>query len=337
MTPDFTIAADNIDATAIIRDRLISMTITDKAGNLSDSLQLVLDDRDHAIALPRTGAELSVALGYKQTGLVDMGKWTVDSIEMMSPPQTMTISAHAANLSSAATKSGKANTLREPKTRAWDHISIADIVASIAETHGYTPRVAAKYATGAPPMIGAPVQHLDQHNESDLNFLTRIAKQYGAVCKPIRDFLIFVEKNTPLSVTGRVLDGVNLTPKLVRNWRVSIHERGKYVAATAYYHDIATASRLQVRVGSVAGSPITTVIGTFADKQAAIAAADARLKAVNRITSLSINMQGNAFLASGTPISLSGFRQGADMTYTAESVTHTLNKQGFVTTVDGKA
>jgi len=334
-TPDLSISADGNDLTAAIRDRLIRLTISDHAGNTSDSVKITLDDRDHAIDLPRTGAELSVSLGYKETGLVDMGKWTVDEIELSGPPETLIISGKAANLSARKTKGGKSDTLRSAKTRAWDNIAIADICKTIAHEHGYTPRIADKYATGSPPAIGAPVKHLDQREESDLNFLTRLASDYGAVCKPVRDYLLFVEKGTPVSATGRILDSIIIVPKDVSAWRATLADRGKYVAAIAHYHDHATAKRIPVRAGKPSGLPVTSVPGTFADEQAARAAATARLASLNRgSTTLHVTMPGNGLIASGTPLTLSGFRTGADGNYHATSVTHTLDAGGYKTSAN---
>jgi len=336
-TPDFSISADGNDLTAAIRDRLLRLTIADQSGNTSDSVKIVLDDRDHAIRLPRTGAELAISLGYKENGLIDMGKWTVDEIELSGPPDTLIISAKAANTSTRNTKSGKADTLRSVKTRAWDNIAIADICKTIANEHGYTPRIADKYATGSPPAIGAPVTHLDQREESDLNFLTRLAKDYGAVCKPVRDYLLFVEKGTPVSATGRVLDSISLTPKDMTSWRATLADRGKYVAAIAHYHDHATAKRIPVRAGKPSGVPVTSVTGTFADEQSARAAATARLASLNRgATTLSLTMPGNALIASGSPLALIGFRDGSNGTYHATSVTHTLDAGGYKLNMEGK-
>jgi len=334
-TPDFSISADGNDLTAAIRDRLIRLTISDQAGNTSDSVKIALDDRDQAISLPRTGAELAISLGYRETGLADMGKWTVDEHELSGPPDTLIISAKAANMSSRKTKGGKADTLRSAKTRAWDNIAIADICKTIAQEHGYTPRIADKYATGSPPAIGAPITHLDQREESDLNFLTRLAKDYGAVCKPVRDYLLFVEKGTPVSATGRVLDSISLTPQDVTRWRATLADRGKYVAAIGHYHDHGTAKRIPVRVGKPSGLPVTSVPGSFADEQAARAAATARLAALNRGASmLHVTMPGNALIASGSPLALTGFRSGVEGNYHSTSVTHTLDGNGYKTTCD---
>ncbi len=337
-TPDFSISADGNDLTAAIRDRLLRLTIADQAGNTSDSVKIVLDDRDHAISLPRTGAELAISLGYKEDGLIDMGKWTVDEIELAGVPDTLTISAKAANMSRQPTKGGKADTLRSAKTRAWDNIAIADICKTIAHEHGYQARVADKYATGNPPAIGAPIPHLDQREESDLNFLTRLASDYGAVCKPVRDYLLFVERGTPISATGRVLDKVTIAPAGVTTWRASLADRGKYVAAIAHYHDHASAKRVPVRVGDASGVPVASVPGSFANEQAAHTAAAARLAALNRgATTLHLTMPGNALIASGSPLALSGFRAGVDGNYHATSVTHTLDAGGYKTTLQGEA
>jgi len=334
-TPDFSIAADGKDVSAQLHDRLLHMTIEDKAGDTSDSVTIALDDREHAIALPRTGAELSISLGYKEQTLVNMGKWAVDELALSSAPHTLTIKAKAANMSASTTKGGKADTLRSSKTRAWDNIAIADICTTIAKEHGYQPRIAQKYATGNPPAIGAPIPHLDQRDESDLNFLTRLARDYGAVCKPVRDFLLFVEKGTPLSATGRVLDSIALAPNMVTSWHVTLADRGKYVAVIAHYHDHATAKRIPVRVGAGSGTPVTSVQGSFANEQAARAAATARLAALARgARRLHLTMPGNPLLASGSPLVLAGFRDGVDGAYHTTSVTHTLDAGGYHTSLE---
>ncbi|MDF1583908.1 MAG: hypothetical protein P1P78_11420 [Methyloprofundus sp.] len=63
MTPAYKILANQNDITAAIRDRLISLNITDEAGMQSDSITIVLDDRDNIIELPNKGAQLDVFIG----------------------------------------------------------------------------------------------------------------------------------------------------------------------------------------------------------------------------------------------------------------------------------
>ena len=95
MTPDFHISLDG--QTIDLASRLISLEISDYADTDSDTLNLVLADPDHRLELPRRGVELTAAIGFKETGLIDKGLFTVDEVEYSSPPNTLTISARAAN------------------------------------------------------------------------------------------------------------------------------------------------------------------------------------------------------------------------------------------------
>jgi len=91
-----------------------------------------------------------------------------------------------------------------------------------------------------------------------------------------------------------------------------------------------------VRIGQTSGTPITTTPGTFADLQAATAAATARLAAVNRgATTLHMTGPGNPRIASGSPLLLRSFRDGVDREYHAINVTHTLDAGGYKTTCSG--
>ena len=116
MIPDFKIAANGQYISALLRDRLLSLTVTDEAGYQSDALEIRLDNRNSRIALPAKGAALTVALGYRDTGLLPAGSYTVDKMQLQGPLQTLTIPAHAANMIA---------TLKEPRERSWDDISLS--------------------------------------------------------------------------------------------------------------------------------------------------------------------------------------------------------------------
>ena len=111
MTPAYRILADGKEITALIRDRLLSLKIEDNAGTQSDTLTLMLDDRDPAITIPRTGARLEVYLGYQETSLQRMGSYTVDEVTLSGSPNTLTIRAKAADMRKS---------LKACKRRSWD-------------------------------------------------------------------------------------------------------------------------------------------------------------------------------------------------------------------------
>ena len=176
MTPAYRVLADDNDITTAIRHRLLSLRVTDEAGYQSDAVEIQLDDRSNKIALLRKGVKLDVALGYEEIGLAAMGLFAVDEIELNGPPDAFTIRAKAADMRGS---------LKQHKTRSWDQTTIGSLVAAIAAEHGLESRVGETLASVA-------IEHIDQTEESDLNLLTRLSKQYDAVAKPAGGSLLFV-------------------------------------------------------------------------------------------------------------------------------------------------
>ena len=66
----FQIIANAQDMTDLLKDRLISLQLTDQAGLQSDECEIRLDDRDDRIAFPRKGAQLRISLGWEGQGLL---------------------------------------------------------------------------------------------------------------------------------------------------------------------------------------------------------------------------------------------------------------------------
>ena len=119
MTPDFKIIAAGADITPQIKDRLLSLTVSDEAGLKSDQVEIRLDDRYNAIELPVPGAPLAVFLGFKETFLMPMGLYTADEIAAKGPPDEITIRAKAADLEAARNPRKPAPGMTRPSGRSW--------------------------------------------------------------------------------------------------------------------------------------------------------------------------------------------------------------------------
>ena len=317
MTPIFNITADSKDVTFEVAERLLSLTITDEAGIKSDTAELVLDDRDSIIALPAKGAVLSIRIGYKEQGTALMGLYTVDEVTIKSPPQTITISAKAADMR---------KTLKSHKTQSWDNINLGDIVATLADRNGLNPAIDRL-------MRPIKISHIDQTNESDLNLLTRLAKQYGAIAKPAGGFLVFAKQDNAKSLTGKSLARLEISPEKVRGYQVSLADRGRYKAVKAIYHDAASGDDVPVVVGT--GEPVYTLRHQYPNSAEAKAAAEAKYKAFSRGTAtvnLTLSTGNPAAAAEGTMI-LDGFRRGVNGIYVITNATHTLNNEGYNTRI----
>ena len=320
MTPAYRLRADRRDITDAVRQRLLRLAVTDEAGRDADAVELRLDDRDGALALPRKGAVLDVALGYPERGLAAMGLYTVDELELAAPPATLTIRAKAADMRAA---------LKAQKTRAWDATTLGEVVGAIAADHHLEPRIAASLRT-----IRLP--HLDQTEESDLHLLTRLARDHGAVAKPAGGNLLFVPAGQARSASGQAMPAVTVHRPQASSYRVTLADRDAYGSARAAWHDAASGQRRIETAG--AGEPVFTLRRSYPSAPEAQAAAQAQLQALNRGKgTLSLTLQpGLPALRAEARLTLLGFRSGVDGAWIASRVTHEFGRAGYATSVEAE-
>ncbi|MGZ4954450.1 MAG: contractile injection system protein, VgrG/Pvc8 family [Methylobacter sp.] len=321
MKPIFKILADGADITARINQRLISIKTTDEAGFKSDISTIDLDDRDGLIELPRKGVKLEIYLGYEQTGLSKIGIYTVDEISLSGFPESLSISAKAADMQGS---------LKEQKTRSFDNVTLGDLVDTIAGEHGLTGKTVADLAS-------VQLEHVDQTQESDLHLLTRLAKQYNGVAKVTNDYLILAKAGESKSVSGANLAQITINKTEVSGYHCSITDRGKYAAVTATYHDKQTGQNIAVSTGEE--KPAYTLRHTYDNQQQALEAAQAKKAALDQGTAtvdISLSV-GNASLFAEAPLVLTGFRTGiTGPEWTTTRVEHSFSKSGFTTQVNGE-
>jgi uncharacterized protein len=319
MQPYYRVIADSKDVTDAIRDRLLSLSITDAAGMDSDVLEIALDDRDRIIAIPRRGAELDVSLGYRETKLSRMGLFVVDEIVPSGPPATMTIRARAADFRQS---------LKAPGTRSWDGKTLGDICSTIAKKHGYEARVNQSLASQA-------IAHVDQ-NESDMNLLTRLAKDYGAVVKITGGVLALVPAGEAHSASGKAMPATTLSYEQISRYEATLADRGKYTAVQARWDDKAHAREMPVTVGS--GEPMFIIQRKFADEATAKAAAKAKLDGFFRgAATLSLSCDGNAALMAESRLTISGVRTGVNGAWITTQVVHRYDGQGYRCDVEAES
>lgn len=319
MQPDFRIIADAQDITEVIRDRFLSLRLTDESGTQSDALEIQLDDRDSIIEWPAHGAELVVSLGVTKENLIAMGVYTVDEIEHAGPPQTLTIRAKAADMRAS---------LKAPKSRSWDNLSLGDLVRTIAAEHELEPKI-------EEALDGFALEHLDQTDESDLHLLTRLAREHGAVAKPVAGNLVFVPKGEARSVTGQAIDTLEVLPTHIQRHQFTQAERGKYSAVKAFWHDANNAEKQSIIVGD--GEPVFAIRHSYSDAQQATAAASAKLKSLMRgIATLSLTLLGNPLIQAEGKLRVGGIRDPVNGEWLVTRVEHQLDASGLQTRCDAE-
>lgn len=321
MRPVFSVVIDGRgDITDLIRDRLLSLSLTDEASRQSDSAELRLDNRDGAIRLPPRGAKMTVTLGWEGSKQTFAAAYAVDEFEISGPPLALAIRAKGADMRAD---------LKAQKTRSWDDISVGDLVGEIAADHGLRARVGGALRAEAIP-------HLDQTEESDLHLLTRLARDRDAVAKQAGEYLLFVPRGEASSAAGKPMPRIEIRPGDTRRWRVTIADREAYASVRAHWHDPETGERRTETAGS--GSPSRTLRQAYGSAPEAAAAARSELARHGRdAVTLSADLApGNPSAAAEAELRTAGFGDGADRSWTCRRVVHRLDRRGYSTAVEAE-
>lgn len=317
MRPQFLIVADGANVTAQIADRLLDLSVTDNAGEEADQLSLRLDNRDGRLEVPAHQAELTVSLGMAGAGLYPMGSWLVDSTELSGPPDTLFIGATAADMSAA---------IRAPRTQMWEQTQLGDLVSEIAERAGLTPVVGNDLSDVAIPAIA-------QTAESDLHFLTRVARQFSAVAKPVAGRLVLARRGGPQTASGEAtpVSLVNVSELSRWNWRSE--DRGHYGSVEASWQEPGTATTHKVIIGD--NTPRRVLRHVYNSEIEASNAASSALDDSERGTqSGSLNFAGfRPELFAGGRILFAGVQPIAQGEWVISRCAHTLNTS-LITQID---
>lgn len=178
---------------------------------------LELDDADGKIVLPRRGAVITLALGWKGQPLFPKGAFTVDEIEHTGAPDRLTIRARSADFR---------ETLNTRREKSWHKTTVGEVVKEIAARHKL------KMALGK-DLSDKPVDHIDQTNESDGSFLMRLARQYGAIASVKNGNLLFIRQGQGKSASGKPLPVITITRKDGDSHRFTTADRGAYTGVIA--------------------------------------------------------------------------------------------------------
>ncbi|MCL6284706.1 contractile injection system protein, VgrG/Pvc8 family [Ruegeria sp. 2012CJ41-6] len=319
MTPAFKVIAAGVNITDQISERLLSLVVTDEAGFKSDRVEITLDDRDNAVELPLPGAPLAVFMGYEETFLAPMGAFTSAEVVAKGPPDRVIIRGKAANLGGS---------IKAQVTRAWDNSTLSDIAATIAEAHGLKAKVSERFRD---IIYG----HLDQTDESDINLMTRLAKDHDAIASVKGDTLVFMGKGE-----GKTAGGVPMPPVPERKtgnirWSMTLATRGNFRTVEATWHNQQTGTRDKVTAGE--GAPVKRLRHAYPDQGEAQRAARAKLDELGRGNdTLSIEMVGDPLIAAEGQILATGFRVGVSGTWSIKSARHRIAGGGFTTSIEAE-
>lgn len=338
-TPAYALAAGSRNINALIQGRLISMTLTDNRGFEADQLDIELDDSDGQLALPRRGEILSLHLGWKNETLIHKGTFTVDEIAYSGAPDKLTIHGRSADFRSTL------NTRRE---LSYHQKKLGEIVRTIARRNKLIPIVDNTLAS-------ITIAHIDQTNESDGAFLTRLAQQEGAIATVKNGNLLFIRQGQAKTASGKPLPQIIITREIGDSYQFSLADRSAYTGVVANWlntREPQKPSRVKLRRkrDSLAKKKqkegyylmgeegnVLMLSHTYANKGNAARAAKAAWEKIQRgVATFSIQLaKGRADLYPEMFVKTFGFKPEMDIAdWIITRVTHTLNDSGFTTAIE---
>jgi phage protein D len=301
-----------------LQARLMRLRLTDRRGLDADQLDITLSDHDGRLALPRHGVELTLALGWVEQGLVERGSFIVDEVEHSGAPDQVVIRARSADMR---------RDFPVKRAQSWHGHPLGDIIATLAGRHGLTPAV-------SPALAGITVEHLDETDESDLHFLTRLADQYDAIATTKNGHLLFMPAGRGITVSGTPIPAVTLRRGVGDQHRFVEADREAFTGVLAYWHDPDAAERREVIAGSDENAK--RLRHTYATEQDALTAATSEWQRIQRgIAECSLTLaEGRADLYPETPARLAGFKAEIDaIAWLITEVTHELTDTAYTSGV----
>ncbi|WP_455030156.1 contractile injection system protein, VgrG/Pvc8 family [Neisseria sp.] len=212
--------------------RIISISLTDKRGFEADELTIELDDHDGTIAIPKTGSKITLKLGYKETGLVEKGEYLVSEFTASGSPDRLSITARAADLAEA---------LAEQVEKSWHKQTLYQIIETIAKKHKYEYIISKEYQS-------QKIDHIDQTNESDASFMSRLAEQYDAIATIKNGKLLFIPAGESQTASGQPILPTTITRASGDSHSFTYSSSNSYQAVRAYYTDKKTGQKKEVIV-----------------------------------------------------------------------------------------
>lgn len=318
--PTYRLTVDGRDITPKVDARLISLTLSEGRDNQADQLDIVLSDHDGLLQIPETEAEIALHLGWAGAALVDKGTYVVDEAEHSGAPDVITIRARAADLGGE---------IRKRAEKSWHNTTVGAILAELATRNKLTHKVEATLAA-------TQVEHIDQTNESDMHFITRLARRYDAVATVKKKHLLFMPIIGSRNAQGKELERITITRQDGDQHRWSRSERGAYSGVRAMWNDKKGGRRKEVIAGKE-DDAVKTLRETYASEDDALHAARAELQRITRgKATLELELAlGRPELTPQSPVAVKGFKPQIDGEgWLVKTVEHRMDDGGFTTRVE---
>lgn len=329
--PVFMLTYEQKNITSNITPYVRSVTYTDYLSGQSDEMEVELEDADGRWArhwYPGKGDTLSLKIGYEAAPLLPCGSFEIDEIEFAQPPSTVTIRA----LSTGVKKS-----VRTRVGLAYENTTLAAIAQRIAKRNKLT-------------LVGKirdiSIDRVTQYQERDVEFLTRLAREFGYAFKIVGSKLVFTEladlRDGDAVATIRATDliSIRLRDKIKDVYQEAKNkyhdpQTKKLVAYEVKDNEVATVGQSTASAKKQSGqsaSADTLKLSSRGSRSAIQAKTQAALETANLgQTAGDITVPGNPKLVAGTTFYLADCGKLSGK-YLVDSARHRIDRSGGYTT-----
>lgn len=311
-----------------LKDKLEQIKYTDVASGESDSVELILENKDQKWMRswkPVFGDTISGTMDFyhwynaktpKQT--IALGKLTIDSLQFKGSDATARIGALAIPYNS-----GWRLTIR---TKTWEKVTLEQIGQQIASRYGL------RFGYDAPTIN---IESVEQSQETDSAFLYKVASDYSISMKVFQGQIILYDrgrwesKDAQTTIHAKDFEGNG-------GWTIDDTIQGIYTGARAAYKSGKKKEELSVFVGFVAeGDPHARnmkITESCDSKEDAGRKAAAKVNNENaKATVISGSIYPDPAIVAGITVNASGFGSNYDGKYFIDKVTMTIDGSGGTT------
>jgi phage protein D len=330
--------AEKKDITKDVCEFVTRIEYTDYEHGQSDEIQITFEDSQklwQGAWIPVKGDRLRLYLGYETEklfsgncdnnheaqqqpyGLLNCGIFEIDELEFETPPDTITLKALAVSIKKP---------LRQKNSKGYENRTLRQIAQEIADKHGYT-------LVGT--VADVRVDRITQNSRRDLEFLRKLAEQYGYIFKISENNLVFYDVQ---DLHGAKPTQIFYRTDLTRiNLREKTSQRYKSVQVTYFDPKTKKTMKASAKNENVVKGDTLKINARCANKKAAIAKAKAALGSPNTGIEGSVDMPGNPFLVAGINIELKDLGHFSGK-YHLDSVRHVLDRTtGYTTNAEVKS
>ena len=315
--PIFSVHANGRDITSrLSAGGAISLTVVDGSGLNSDSVQIVIDDKNGRVEAPRTGVTLDVFGGTERRGIRHFGSYIVDQVDFSGYPQQISISAAAADAK------GKQ---KERRQEHHEDTTYGEVFRKIAGRNGWAARVAQSIAS-------KQIEYEAQAEEDDISFATRLGRKVGAVVTVKDGNLVVVEAGSGESVSSGPLPPLIIAPGInLLTYQVTRKDKPKHakVEASWFDRDKVERKKVEVQIPRAVGDVAFMLREPFQNEAEAKDAAEAARSELERGEgSASFEIDGDPTVVAERPVMVRGVRPEVDGRWNPTTVEHRFSADG---------